>query len=660
MTRTEDVLIAMRDGVRLAATLYLPDDRGGLGAGHVPSLLEALPYRKDDLTAHYRAEYRRFVDEFGYAVCRVDIRGTGSSEGIATGEYTADELQDLVEVIGWLAEQPWSNGNVGMFGTSWSGFNSLQVAMLRPPALKAICSIFASDDRYADDVHYFGGALKQLDLADWPTYMDAINVLPPAPRVAGEGWRERWERRVATYEPWLFGWLEHQTYDDFWKHGSLREDYGAIEAATMLVTGWSDGYTNIAFRGMAGLTCPKRLLAGPWSHADVETSRPGPNIDLVTEMARWWDRWLRGIDNGVDRDPPIVVFVRRPTPPAADLAAYRGEWRFEADWPLDRGRELVLALDVARAGRPGPGPDALDVRGDVGWTAWLSCAGPPPWGQPLDQRPDEGFSLVYDWAVPKDGKEELEILGHPVVRARVASSAPVAYLSAKLCDVHPDGTSQLVTRGLLNLAHRESRETPSALEPGRTYDVAFELEATSWVFEPGHGIRLDLAGTDWPNCWPPPTPVTLTIERDGCSIVLPVVEGASPIAAPPTLPAPRRPQTWNTDDVTWSVEHDVARAQTRAVVAYTTRSDADEVVPSIVERNGGIVGVASDDPGRAWVEANSSYVLAWPETTVSTEVRSRIESDANAYRVRLEIDASENGEVRWSRRFDRRFPRNLQ
>ena len=656
MARTEDVWIGMRDGARLAATLYLPPEDDPELPEPRAALLEALPYRKDDLTAHYRPEYHRFADEFGYAVCRVDIRGTGSSEGSATGEYTAEELEDLTEVIAWLADRPWSNGNVGMFGTSWSGFNSLQVAMLRPPALKAICSIFASDDRYADDVHYYGGALKQLDLADWPTYMDAINVLPPDPRVCGEGWRDAWERRVAEYEPWLFGWLEHQRYDAFWKHGSLREDYGAIEAATMLVTGWADGYTNIALRGMANLNCPKRLLAGPWSHADVETSRPGPNLDLDREMARWWDRWLRGEDNGVDREPPIVVFVRRPVTPAADLEAYPGTWRFESGWPLDRVRERGFALAEAEAGQAGDGPDRLEVRGDVGWTAWLSCAGLPPWGQAVDQRPDEAYSLVYDW--PLEG--ELEILGAPVLRARVASSAPVAYLSARLCDVHPDGTSQLVTRGLLNLTHRDSREEPSPLEPGRAYDVSFELDVTSWVFEPGHGVRVDLAGTDWPNCWPPPAPLTLTIEREGSQLVLPIVDGPPPIAERPDLPASRRPQAWDTDGVTWKVERDLIGNETRAVVGYHNRSEADEVAPAIAERVGGVVGVSIDDPGRAWVSATARYELTWPGTVVATEVRSRIESDAEGYQVHLEIDAEEDGSVRWSRRFDRRFARDLQ
>ena len=314
MARTEDVFVPMPDGVRLAATLFLPE-----GDGSWPALLEALPYRKDDLTASYREEYHRFADEFGYLVCRLDIRGTGSSEGIAVDEYTRQEHGDIANVIAWLSSREGSNGNVGMYGTSWSGFNSLQVAMLRPPALKAVCSIFASDDRYADDVHYFGGAMKQLDLVDWPTYMEAGNLLPPVPRIFGDGWRELWRERVEGYTPWTLNWLEHQTYDDYWKHGSLREDYGAIEAATMLVTGWADGYTNVALRGFAGLACPKRLLAGPWAHASTETSRPGPNVDLVPEMARWWDRWLKGVDNGVDRDPPIVVFVLRPTHPAADL-----------------------------------------------------------------------------------------------------------------------------------------------------------------------------------------------------------------------------------------------------------------------------------------------------------------------------------------------------
>ena len=663
MARTEDVFLTMPDGVRLAATLYHPD-----GDGPSPALLEALPYRKDDVTGTegYREEYHRFAGEFGYLVCRLDVRGTGSSEGGAiVNEYTQRELEDITEVIGWLASQPWSNGNVGMYGTSWSGFNSLQVAMLRPPALKAICSIFASDDRYADDVHYFGGALKQLDLVDYPTYMDACNVLPPVPRVSGDGWRERWRERIESYEPWSLTWLEHQTYDDFWKHASLIEDYGSIEAATMLVTGWADGYTNIAFRGLAALRCPTRLLAGPWAHAPTETSLPGPNVDLVPEMVRWWDRWLKGEDNGVDREPPITLFVRRPTLPAPDLATFRGEWRFEPGWPLERSSDLALALGKADAvGPDGEGPDRLQIRGDVGWTAWISCAGGLPWGQPIDQRPDEANSLVYDWDVLED---ELEILGHPRVTLSLRSSVPVAYVSAKLCDVHPDGTSQLVTRGLLNLTHRTSREHPEPLVPGASTDVALELEVTSWVFEPGHRIRLDLAGADWPNAWAPPQPGTLEIDREVSALTLPTLEGPPAVAETPTLPPPRRAQAPNESargdvlaDVRWRIEHDILGRETRAVARYGGPSDGDDVVPPMVQRYGGTVGVSTDDPGRAFVDADAIYELRFPEATVRTTSHLRIDSDAEAYHVAIEVTAAEEDGERWKRRWERRIPRNLQ
>lgn len=656
----EDVSIPMPDGVRLAASLYLPET-----AGPWPVLLEALPYRKDDLTSHYGGEYERFAGEFGYAVCRLDIRGTGSSEGIPQGEYTAQELDDLEVTIAWLAAREWSNGNVGMYGTSWSGFNSLAAAMRRPPALKAICSIFASDDRYADDVHYFGGALKQLDLVDWPLYMFVENLLPPVPAIYGEGWREQWALRMREADPWSIRQLREQTYSDYWKQSSLREDYGSIEAATMLVCGWADGYKNISLRGMAHLRCPKRLLFGPWSHASTETCLPGPNADIVPEMARWWDRWLKDVDNGVDREPPIALFVRRPTKPAPDLKRMNGEWRFEPGWPLERSAEMPMPLGNAETpGRTRGHLDALEVRGDVGWTAWISCAGGLPWGQPADQRPDEAYSIGYEWA-PLE--HEVEILGYPRLEVTVTSSAPVAYLSAKLCDVFPDGTSALVTRGLLNLTHRDSREEPAPLEPGVAYHVTFELEVASWVFEPGHRIRLDLAGTDWPNAWPPPGPVTLTVERSGSAIVLPTLDGPSPIAERPVLPAPTREahplessRGAEMPSVTWRIEHDVVAKETRAVTAYGGASERDERRPKTEEWYEGTVGVSTEDPGRAWVRAHATNTLHFPEATVSGDVRWTIRSDAEAYDVELEAALTEEGKSVWSRRWQERIPRELQ
>ena len=286
--------ITAADGIRLAARLWLPDERPAA------VLLEALPYRMDDLTASYSSEYERLCLEGGFAVCRLDIRGTGSSEGIATDEYTAKEHADICEVIAWLAAQDWSSGRVGMHGTSWSGFNSIQVACERPPALGAIVPIYATDDRYTDDVHYIGGALKAVDLVDWELYMAACNMLPPVPAVFGEGWRDEWVRRIEGTEPWLLRWLEEQVDGPYWRHGSLRPGYERIACPTMIVAGWADGYRNNTFRTFEALRCPKRLLVGPWSHMSQATSLPGPHIDLVPELVRWFGRWLRDEQNGID------------------------------------------------------------------------------------------------------------------------------------------------------------------------------------------------------------------------------------------------------------------------------------------------------------------------------------------------------------------------
>jgi predicted acyl esterase len=642
--------IPMEDGVRLAVTLFLPES-----GEPAPVVLEALPYRKDDATASYRPEYERLCEEYGYAVARVDLRGTGSSEGTATDEYPASEQADLCQVIEWLAGQPWSTGAVGMYGTSYSGFNSLQVAAERPPALKAIIAIYASDDRYTDDVHYTGGTLKLLDLVDYPLYMVALNALPPVPAVAGPGWRERWRERVEGLEPWLLRWLEEQADGPYWRQGSLRPDYERIACPTMLVAGWADGYRNATFRVLERLRAPARLLFGPWSHMATDTSRPGPRIDLVPEMVRWWDRWLRGERNGVDQEPPVTVFVRHSSRPAPDLDEQPGTWRDEPAWPPDRATTRTLPLSGAAPAEGGA--DRLEVRPDVGSTAWISCAGHLPFGQPDDQRTDDAYSLTYDWELD----QELEILGHPRLVVRVGASAPVAFLSAKLCDVFPDGTSALVARGFLNLTQRRSRTEPEPMRPGVTETVGLELDATSWVFPAGHRLRLSLAGSDWPNLVPPPGPVTLTVERDGSALTLPVLEGPSP-SPPPSLPRPRPPAKADGGDddppVGWRVVRDVLGHRTEAEIDHGGRTELPDGA-ALTERYQGTVGAALDRPGLAWARGSAAYRIEWPEATVTTTARLHLEIGADAFEVQLDLEAREGGEVRWTRSWHRRIPRHL-
>ena len=659
--------IPMEDGVRLAVSLFLPE--GAEEGRPAPVVLEALPYRKDDATASYRPEYERLCAEYGYAVARVDVRGTGSSEGVATDEYPASEQADLCQVIAWLADQPWSTGSVGMYGTSYSGFNSLQVAAERPPALKAIVAIYASDDRYTDDVHYTGGAVKLLDLVDYPLYMVALNALPPVPAVAGPGWRERWRERVEGLEPWLLRWLEEQADGPYWRQGSLRPAYERITCPTMLVAGWADGYRNATFRVLEALRAPARLLFGPWSHMATDTSLPGPRIDLLPEMVRWWDRWLRGRRNGVDEAPPVTVFVRHATRPAPDLDEQLGAWRDEPAWPPERSGTLPLPLSGADPA--GDGVDRLEVRGDVGSAAWISCAGHLPFGQPGDQRSDDGWSLVYDWPLER----ELEVLGHPRLAVRVGASAPVAFLSAKLCDVFPDGTSTLVARGFLNLTQRRSRTDPEPMRPGEVEAVELELDATSWVFPAGHRLRLSLAGSDWPNLVPPPAPLALTVERDGSVLTLPVLDGPSP-CPPPSLPPPRPAEPpgpgVTVDDrrraggremsppdppTRWRVVRDVLGRASEAEIDHGGRSELPDGAV-VVERYRGTVG-ATARPGATWARGSADYRIEWPEATVATSVRLDLRGDAEAFQVRLDLEAREGDELRWSRSWHRRIPRHL-
>ncbi len=671
----ERTFVSLADGTRLAVTLFLPAAVAG-GAGDavttVPCVLEALPYRKDDLTASYRPEYVRLRDEHDIAVCRVDVRGTGSSDGLAVDEYPPQEQRDLAEVIGWLAGQRWCSGAVGMYGTSYSGFNALHLACARPPALKAVIAIYSSDDRYTDDVHYMGGAFRLLDLVDYPTYMVAMNALPPVPSLVGDGWLDAWRTRVEDLEPWVLRWLEEQRDSAYWRQGSVRDlapgdtgirgGYDRISCPTMLVGGWADGYRNITFRTIEALQragVPHRLLLGPWSHMSTATSLPGPHVDLVPLMARWWDRWLRGEDNDADRDPVVTWFAQTSTAPAPDRALVAGEWRASPFWPLPGARDDHRPL--------GAGQSTYVVQADVGTAAWNSCAGSLPWGQPADQRYDDAASLTWLW--PADG---LELLGHPRLRLRLRSSAPVASVSAKLTDVFPDGTSSLLTRGLLNLTHRASSTAPEPLPVGEWVDVEVGLEALSWVAAPGHTLRLSVAGADWPNTLAPPEPVTLTLDRSASALTLPLAGTSTPATDPLLVWTPTHqpdgvsgggastPDDDNDDggesDVRWWTERDVLGRTTACAVDHGSTYDVE--MGGVVERYAGRVEVDTDTFAQRST-SSADFTLTWPEATVRARTDLRWSADATTFRVDLSVETWRDGAAFAQRRWERSIPRDL-
>ena len=646
-----EVRIVMRDGVELAATLFLPDE----ALGPQPCLLEALPYRKDDLTASYAETYRRLRDDHAYAVCRLDLRGTGSSGGDATDEYPASEQADLVEVIGWRADQPWCTGAVGMWGTSYSGFNALQVACERPPALKAVCAIYASDDRWTDDVHWRGGALRLVDLVDYCHYMTPMNALPPVPAVwpedAAGGWRAEWLRRIDDLEPWVLTWLREDRDGAYWRHGSVRQGptpaagdgYDRISCPVLVVSGWADGYRNTSFRTVEALAAhgvPHRLLAGPWAHADPATAIPGPRIDLDREMVAWWDRWLRG--EGVHQDV-ADVFVRSSTRPAPDLDTHEGSW-IRTPWPSPATRWEALPL---------AGPRTLAVDPDVGTTAWIDCAGHLPWGLSDDQRADDARSLTWD--LPAQGRT---VVGRPRVRLRLSASAPAASVSVKLCDVFADGTSALVTRGTLDLTHRHGLHAPAAstpLTPGEAVEVTLELDACAYAYAPGQVLRVSVAGSDWPNTVAPPGPVSLTVHD--ATVELPLMD-----PLPPDRPdlAPGSPHSSeDPDGVVWSIDRDVLRRTTTCRVG----SRSEYAVPhdgTATEEYAGTVGVDRRTHDQ-WAEAVASFGLSWPGVDVHVNASMRVDVSATHLDVRITLVAEEgppaNRTVVREREWHERIPR---
>ena len=493
----ENVWIPVSDGTRLSAKIWLPVNAE---SDPVPAVLEYIPYRKNDGTVVGDSTRHAYFAGHGYASVRVDLRGSGESEGVLLDEYLLQEQEDGIEVLAWLAAQPWCSGSAGMFGISWGGFNSLQIAARRPPGLKAIITHCSTDDRYADDVHYMGGCLLSGDALSWASTMLAFNARPPDPGVVGERWREMWFERLEACPPFIEAWLAHQRRDGFWKHGSICEDYAAIECAVYAVGGWADAYRNAIFRLMESLPGPKKALIGPWAHTYPEDAIPGPAIGFLQESLRWWDHWLKGIDTGIMDEPALRVWMQESIEPRPHYDRRPGRWVAEPSWPPPRRITESTRLDFPTTTITGAQEHGL-LAGD-----WCPYGGPEE--LPPDQRPEDGLSLC--WTGPPLS-ERLEILGFPAVDLTVSVDRPLALLCIRLCDVAQDGSSTLVTRGLLNLAHREGHEEPVPLVPGTRYAVTVSLNAIAHAFLPGRRLRVALSPTYWFWAWPSPAPVTLTV-----------------------------------------------------------------------------------------------------------------------------------------------------
>jgi putative CocE/NonD family hydrolase len=510
----ENEWIPMQDGVRLAARIWMPE---GAQAHPVPVVWEYLPYRlwddlrwRDDKTGENLAPY-------GIAFVRVDIRGTGNSEGVMVDEYDVPELTDGVQVIAWLARQSWSNGSVGMRGISWGGINALQIAAMQPPELKAIMPMGCVVDRYTGDAHYMGGAYGEQNMG-WGTAFKGDMAAPPDPQVVGEHWEALWRQRLEATPAILQTWSTHQRYDSYWKRGSIATDYAAIKCPVYVVDGWGDPYESIIGELLANLKVPCKGLIGPWGHIFPNLATP-LGLDWPNEEVRWWQQWLEPTDTGIMGEPMLRVYMMYKADSEAFPRKVPGRWVAEDVWPSPRTATSNLYFDAG--GRLSPSPNSRDhvkYVGDkvVGLTK-------PQWvyGRPteFEQTADDRNSLLFDSA-PLD--RDLEILGYPIAKIQVSADVPVAQIAVRLTEVTPEGKSWLVSYNALNLTRRDSMEQPTVLKAGEFYDVDVPLYMIAHRFKRGNRIRAAVSEGLWPLIWPSPQIATLHIALGASHLVLPV------------------------------------------------------------------------------------------------------------------------------------------
>jgi putative CocE/NonD family hydrolase len=656
--------VPISDGTRQCARVWMPRDAHDRP---VPAILEYLPYRKDDVHAIEDSTIHPYYAAAGYAAVRVDLRGSGDSDGVLTDEYSAQEHRDALEVIAWIAEQPWCNGAVGMTGISWSGFNSLQVAALRPPALKAIITACSTDDRYDNDVHYLGGVPLGYYLLPWASALMAFNARAPDPAIVGDRWREMWLERLEGGADLAGLWVSHQSRDDYWRHGSVCEDYGALQCAVLAVGGWADAYVDAIFRLLANLSCPRRGLIGPWGHQWPQYGHPGPQVGFLQEAVRWWDHWLKGVDNGAMDGPMLRAWMPEAVRPAPDYAERPGSWIAEDELPVTSTTSLQFALDrdgLTRRVGPGGESEPLVHSSDltVGLDAGAWCAYALPADMPLDQRRDDARSLSLD---SEPLTERLEIFGSPTVGLRVAADRPVGFAVARLCDVWPDGSSTLIARGVLNLCHRAGHDSPEKLIPGEPVDVTISMKSVGYAVPPGHRLRLAISTSYWPWLWPSPEPVTLTIFPGGASTLS--VPVRAPCARDETLPAFGPAEQAPPLEVTWkrarspsqTVHVDPGSGETR----YLLRRDFS----GVRTHPGGLeygdydpitMTIREGDPLSARVTVERNIEQRRGEWNVRITLRSEMTADADDYLISTSIDAYERDTRVHSRTHVARVPRN--
>ena len=641
----DNTFIPLSDGRKLAARLWLPRNPASNPA---PAILEYLPYRKRDGTAQRDDSTYPVFATMGYAGVRVDISGTGESDGDFDDEYSPRELADGVEVINWIAAQPWCDGNVGMMGISWGGFNSLQIAALQPVPLKAVIAIGTTVDRYNDDIHYKNGCHLYSNFS-WSSTMLCFASRPPDPKIVGDRWRELWRHRLETQPFPLELWLGHQRRDDYWKHGSVSEYYDALQIPCLVISGWADGYINAPPAMAASAQGFTRAINGPWIHKYPHFALPRPRMDFHHEAIRWWERWLKQCVNDVDQLPAYRVFVSENVKPGGYRKQETGHWEGLTEWPSDSVKPENFYPSSRRALATKPESScqlSISSPEDCGTACGEFFPLKPDSELASDQRSDNAGSLLFETA---QLDQPLLIIGSPSVQLQISVDRPVANVAVRLLDVRTDGSSHRVSWGVLNLTHRIDQEKPSPMQPGQTETVSISLNHCGYRFLTGHKIGLAISTAYWPMVMPPPEKVTATITLGANSyLTLPIYYGDNPLQIPePKSPSPLPEYKYLLEaDHRRVVERDIQNNMTY----YRVHDDTGEIeVPGHGMRtrhtHEECWSVSPDDPLTSTATSTYTCNMHRGDWHIRTISESSLHCDAENFYLRASVTAWEGDQI---------------
>jgi putative CocE/NonD family hydrolase len=650
----------MPDGARLGARLWLPD-----GDQPCPAILEYIPYRKDDYSAKRDSNTIAHFAQHEYACVRVDMRGSGSSDGVLYDEYTDQEVDDGVAVIEWIAAQPWCNGKVGTMGISWGGITGLQLAQRAPAALKTVIALGATDQRYYDDAGYYLGCLVGQTLG-WAALMFGYNSRPPDPELVGEHWQALWLERLEKTPHYLERWLQHQHNDDYWRNNSVDVDYAAIKIPVYAISGHADCWPNTVSRLLQNLQVPVRGLQGAWCHRYPHLGIPGPTVNFLGDAIRWFDQWLKDEETGIMQEAQYQVFLQDSVKPQTYYDERPGRWVGLSSWPSDDIVVEKFHLNPASLSKGPVFDHSLTVcspqttgRRSGEYMPWFSFG--PAEELPGDQQEEDAGSLIFDTEVLS---EPLQILGNAVAALQLSSNQPQALVAARLCDVWPDGSSTLITRGILNLSQRNGKSQPEAMTPGEPVSVEIELNHSAYVVPVGHKLRLALSTSYWPMAWPAPTNSKVAISSGSSELLLPLLPenlanapltefGESKVGEPELTTVLRSVDQKR--EISYDAEQDLHRLE---ITADNGMTRFEETGMEMGSRSLSRFSIGDSDPLSAIAEYDWEWEYGRGDWRTRTHSFTRITCDQQNFYLHAVLTAWEGDRQIFNKQWDQKFKRD--